>query len=207
MSAIRRVPSLFSPLYPSCASARSRDPPPLRHVFHMASRCACLFLVFLSFFLIETSASLVQPNPCAFGYDGNPSRCARDQDCVVENTRDKRVFSCRARLSQSCFCPLIFEPVCCRVSERESSITRTVENSCSCGCLKNGYVLFDSSCSEPPMKPVLCDKAFARTCCYLGKFDLTFMASNPCTCSKASDGITVDKSVCETLETVPVTMF
>lgn len=154
-------------------------------------------MVSLAFFAVLLgSCSAYSVNPCPSlrdPYCNKPEVCA----AVGYFTRKAKCVSAPPP-NPACICPAVFDPVCCRLREHRprSTINLTKGNSCQCGCL-GGKELFKGSCENPPTKAVPCTKELNPTCCYLRQFDVTFVASNPCLCTKARFGKIVSGSICK----------
>eukprot|EP00171_Calliarthron_tuberculosum_P005405 IDg5405t1 len=159
-----------------------------------------VILTFLAALLALSAASILLPNPC-------PSLrtpfCKKPKVCGATYTFKRKAICVRNPPPPACICPKNLDPVCCRDTRIPLySITLTQANSCLCRCFK-GRALFKGKCENPPRKPVPCTKELNPTCCYISRFDLTFVAGNPCGCTKARGGLIVSKKICKLKKGLP----
>ena len=157
---------------------------------------SCLLLLTVACFIVA-QATAARPNPCAVGGDDKSVHCTSDKVCAATSSPGRRSFQCTTLPpGPGCVCPKIYSPVCCRIRQGSRTITITRGNSCTCGCLK-GQVLFGGMCRRPPTALVPCTRELDRTCCYVPKFDLTFISNNRCLCTRAARGIIVSDGLCK----------
>lgn len=90
---------------------------------------------------------------------------------------------------EQCFCPAIFDPVCCMLN----GVKKTSGNSCECSC-QGGSVVSDGECPDP--LTCACPKILAPVCCKRTSDGSTFTAGNECLCK--CEGEVVSKGRCQT---------
>lgn len=111
---------------------------------------------------------------CLTSKDGTVE--AKSNTCTCECSGGSVWFKGECRDPTDCFCPLIFDPVCCKLP---SGKLVTEGNSCQCGCRNGIAVGAGGGCKNPAS--CICPAIFAPVCCKLesGRLETT---SNDCQC-------------------------
>ncbi len=153
-------------------------------------------VLFFLIFSVSGNKLLLTPNPCVIS--GTPGlKCEKTEQCAATGVSLREAFCTKLPRDPLCACLAEDKPVCCEapVESGKATVIYTENNDSCCNCVK-GRVLFEGKCANPPKKIAICGSEINLTCCYVPKFDLTYIELSGCQCTEKAGGDILDRKVC-----------